>query len=255
MQKGNNMSLEKYQKIVAIPRLHEEFIGEEKDNAHIMVLDPTGQSPKAYAATSPFFWNKEYALQYLKDLQEDTNQLAKEKNASLLDTVSFQSQNTQGLSASEMQALQEFSGKKSEQNQEKMLLERAQRMLLIAYYNENLFLELAQLNKKLAKQQEILKSLLDENEHAVQSSYQVDDVLLSWKQILPAFLLYTQDVSAYFINDNAMAEEIAILAKKSIEEENFFCYYLDRDALMRFLGKDFAPYCKKNEYCFIAAKK
>ena len=58
------MSLEKYRKIVAIPRLHEEFIHNETDIAHIMVLDPTGQSEKAYAAEPSFFWNKEYAQQY-----------------------------------------------------------------------------------------------------------------------------------------------------------------------------------------------
>lgn len=248
------MSLEKYQKIVAIPRLHEEFI-HNAENAHIMVLDPTGQSEKAYAPQPAFFWNKEYALQYLKDLQADTAQLAREKNTSLLDTVNFQSQNAQGMSASEIQALQEFSGKKSEQNQENELLERAQRMLLIAYYNENLFLELAQINEKLAKQQEMLKSLLDENENALQKSHQVDDVLLSWKQILPAFMLYTQDVSAYFVNDTAMAEEIAQLAKNTVEDDEFFCYSVASDALAGFLGKEFASYCKKNEYLFIIAKK
>ena len=249
------MSLEKYRKIVAIPRLHEEFIHNETDIAHIMVLDPTGQSEKAYAAEPSFFWNKEYAQQYLKDLQADTVQLAKEKNTSLLDTINFQTQNVQGMTVSEMQALQEFSGKKSEQNQESSLLERAQRMLLIAWYNEDLFLELAQINEKLAKQQEMLKSLLDDNADAVQKLQQVDDVLLSWKRVLPAFMPYTQDVSAYFINDNVMAEEIAQLAENTVEEDEFLCYSVVRDALIRFMGKEFAPYCKKNEYLSVAVKK
>lgn len=246
------MSLEKYQKIVAIPRLHEEFIHAAPEA--VMVLDPTGQSQKAYTAEPAFFWNKEYALQYLKDLQADTVQLAKEKNASLLDTVGFQRQNAQGLSASELQALQDFSGEKSAQSLEDTLLERAQRMLLIAYYNENLYTELAQINENLAKQQEMLKSLLDENEHVLQKSYQMGDVLLSWKQILPAFMLYAQGVSAYFINDTAMAEEIAQIANNIVEDGEFFCYLVTRDALMRFMGKEFATYCKKNEYIFIAAK-
>lgn len=255
------MSLEKYRKIVAIPRLHEEFIVSAagavpsvvKDT--VKVLDPTGQNPKAYAAEPAFFWNKEYALQYLKDLQADTAQMAKEKNASLLDAVSFQQKNTQGLSASELQALQEFSGKKSAQDAEDTLLERAQRMLLIAYYNENLYMELAQINNNLAKQQEMLKSLLDENEHVVQKSYQMGDVLLSWKQILPAFMLYTQGSSAYFINDTDMIEGISSLAKERVEDDEFFCYSVERDALIRFMGKEFASYCKKNAYIFIAAKK
>lgn len=245
------MHLEKYQKIVAIPRLHEEFLETVPDA--VLVLDPTRQSKKAYPAE--FVWNKDYALQYLKDLQADTAQMAKEKNASLLDTVNFQSRNAQGLSASEVQALQEFSGKKSEQNEETVLLERAQRMLLIAWYNEDLYKELGQINSNLAKQQEMLKSLLDENEHVLQKSWQMGDVLLSWKQILPAFLLYTQDASAYFINDNAMIEEIVPLAQDIVEEEGFFCYSVSRDELVRFIGKEFVPYCKKEVYIFIAAKK
>ena len=134
-------------------------------------------------------------------------------------------------------------------------MERAQRMLLIAWYNEDLFLELAQINEKLAKQQEMLKSLLDDNADAVQKLQQVDDVLLSWKRVLPAFMPYTQDVSAYFINDNVMAEEIAQLAENTVEEDEFLCYSVVRDALIRFMGKEFAPYCKKNEYLFVAVKK
>lgn len=242
------MSLEKYQEIVAIPRLHEEFA----KNDRVKVLDPTGQSGKAYAAD--FCWNTAYALQYLKDLQENTAQMAREKNTSLLDRVNFQSQNRNDLTADEEQALQAFSGEKSEQNQEKMLFERAQRMLLIAWYNENLYLELGAVNEKLAAQQEKLKSLLDENEHVKQNSYQMNDVLLSWRQILPAFMLYTQDVSAYFVNDAAMAEEIADLAQEKIEEEKYFCYSVEKSALERLMGKEFVPYCKKNTYRFIVKK-
>lgn len=253
------MSLEKYQEIVAIPRLHEEFL----ENNCAKVLDPTmqrvgkngGQNAKVYIPSPAFCWDTAHALQYLKDLQENTVQLAKEKNTSLLDRLAFQNQNSQTLTADELLALQEFSGKSTEENPENPLFERAQRMLLIAYYNESLYLELAQVNTALAKQQEKLKSLLDENEHVKQNAYQMDDVLLSWKQILPAFLLYTQEVSAYFVNDAAMAEEIASLAKEKIEEENYFCYAVDKDVLAPFIGKEFLPYCKKNQYHFIVNKE
>lgn len=244
------MSLEKYQEIVAIPRLHEEFT----NIGRVKVLDPTGQSAGAYAVNPAFCWDTPYALQYLKDLQENTAQLAKEKNTSLLDRVNFQNRGAGSLTADEEQALQQFSGEKSEQNQETMLNERAQSMLLIAYYNENLYLELSEVNKKLTVQQKKLKSLLDENEHVSQNSYQMNDVLLSWKQVLPAFMLYTQDVSAYFVNDAAMAEEIAALAKEKIEEENYFCYTVERNVLARFMGKEFASCCKKDTYHFLAAK-
>lgn len=135
-----------------------------------------------------------------------------------------------------------------------MLFERAQRMLLIAWYNENLYLELGAVNEKLAAQQEKLKSLLDENEHVKQNSYQINDVLLSWKQILPAFMLYTQDVSAYFVNDAAMAEEIAALADEKIEEDTYFCYTVDKKVLVRFMGKEFAPCCRKDSYSFLVTK-
>lgn len=242
------MSLENYQEIVAIPRLHEEFTKDDR----VSVLDPTGQSSRAYAAG--FYWDTPYAFQYLKDLQENTAQLAKEKNTSLLDRVNFQSCSAGSLTDDEEQALQQFSGEKSEQNQKAMLNERAQRMLLIAYYNENLYLELSEVNKKLAAQQEKLKTLLDENEHVGQNSYQMNDVLLSWKQILPAFLFYTQDVSAYFVNDTAMAEEIAALAKEKIEKDSCFCYAVDKNVLARFMGKEFASCCKKDTYHFLVAK-
>lgn len=248
------MSLEKYREIVAIPRMHEDFT----ENGSVRVLDPTGQnilhSHKAYTAKPAFCWDTHYALQYLKDLQENTARLAKEKNASLLDRFGFSTQNAQGLTKEEEQALQEFSGEKSEQNQENMLLERAQRMLLIAWYNENLYLELAAVSKNLANQQKKLKSLLDENEHVKQNSYQVEDVLLSWKRILPAFMLYTRDVSAYYINDKAMAEDIAALAKEKIEEEQYFCYSVEKKELVRFMGKEFAPCCRKDVYYFLVAK-
>lgn len=249
------MSLEKYREIVAIPRMHEEFT----ENGNAMTLDPTGQNilqnHKAYAAKPAFCWNTHYALQYLKDLQENTAQLAKEKNTSLLDRLGFAAQNTQGLTKEEEEALQAFSGEKSEQNQENMLLERAQRMLLIAWYNESLYLELAAVNKNLAKQQEKLKSLLDENEHVKQNSYQTDDVLLSWKQVLPAFMPYTQDVSAYFVNDAAMAEDIAALAKEKTEEDQYFCYAVEKNVLGRFMGKEFAACCKKDVYYFLVTKQ
>lgn len=244
------MSLENYQEIVAIPRMHGEFT----ENDHVKVLDPTGQNEKAYAVNPAFCWDTHYALQYLKDLQENTAQLAREKNTSLLDRVNFESLRTNNLPADEEQALQAFSGEKSEQNQVNMLLERAQRMLLIAWYNENLYLELAAVNNNLAKQQEKLKFLLDENEHVSQNSWQMDDVLLSWKQILPAFMLYTQDVSAYFVNDAAMAEEIAALAKERIEEEQYFCYSVEKNVLVRFMGKEFAPCCVKDVYYFLVTK-
>lgn len=249
------MSLEKYGEIAAIPRMHEEFT----ENDRVMLLDPTGQNilhnHKAYAAKPAFYWNTQYALQYLKDLQENTAQLAKEKNTSLLDRFGVAAQNAQGLTKEEELALQAFSGEKSEQSQENMLLERAQRMLLIAWYNENLYLELAAVNKNLARQQEKLKSLLDENEQVKQNSYQMDDVLLSWKQILPAFMPYTQDISAYFVNDAAMAEEIAALAKEKIEEEQYFCYSVEKNVLLRFMGKEFAPCCKKDMYYFLVTKQ
>lgn len=253
------MSLEKYQEIIAIPRLHKEFLKHD----HVKVLDPTmesagqhtGKNANVYRPSPAFCWDTAHALQYLKDLQENTLQLAKEKNTSLLDRVNFQNQNSQALSADELQALQEFSGKSTEQNSEYQLFERAQRMLLIAYYNENLYLELSLVKSALARQQEKLKSLLDENEHVVQNAYQMDDVLLSWKQILPAFMLYTQEASAYFVNDTGMAEEIAALAKEKIEEKMYFCYAVDKDVLARFIGKEFIPYCKKNQYHFIVPKE
>lgn len=248
------MNLENYQEIVAIPRLHEEFV----KNDCVKVLDPTGQNKKAYAVKPVFCWNTQYALQYLKDLQENTAQLAKEKNTSLfdrVDRVNFSRQDLHALTAEEEQALQVFSGEKTAQNQENMLFERAQRMLLIAYYNENLYLELSEVNKKLAKQQEMLKSLLDENEHVNQNTYQVNDVLLSWKQILPACMLYTQDASAYFINDNNMAEEIAAAADEKFEEEQYSCYCVEKNVLVHFMGKEFAPYCKKDIYRFLVTKE
>lgn len=249
------MSLDKYQEIVAIPRLHEEF----SENDFVKVLDPTmqkiGQKTRVYIPSRAFCWDTAHALQYLKDLQENTLQLAKEKNTSLLDRVNFQNQNSQALTGDELQALQEFSGKSTEQNPENQLFERAQRMLLIAYYNENLYLELSQVNKALAKQQETLKSLLDENEHVNQDVYRTDDVLLSWKQIFPAFMVYTQEASAYFVNDISMAEEIASMAAERIEEENYFCYVVNKDVLARFIGKEFIPYCKKNQYHFLVKKE
>ena len=66
------MALEDYQEIVAIPRMHEEFL----PGGSVKALDPTGQNSKAYAACPAFCWNRQYALQYLKDLQENTARLA-----------------------------------------------------------------------------------------------------------------------------------------------------------------------------------
>lgn len=248
------------QKIVAVPRVHEEFLTDAARSAEIgatvQILDPTMQSKNAYPAD--FAWNTALAKQFLTDLQADTGALAKDKKNTALDMLNYQYSLAPQLGRDERAALELFAGKSSDKSpreiEEGEMRELGQRMLLIACHNELLYLELCKINERFSVQQEKLKALLDENEHVTQAFYRSEDMLVNWKQVLPAFVFFCRDADAFFITDKGMAEEIALLAERTEQKNGLMVCTLTKERLAQLLPERFKAFCTKEEYCFLAEK-
>lgn len=246
---------ENLRKITAVPRVHEEFSAqcpaEISDSAEIFVLDPTQQSGKSYAVQPPFVWNAAYARQFLADLQASTGELAKDSKNTVLDMLSYQYSPAQQMDSAEQAALARFAGKSIVKSARDEAWELGQRMLLIAYHNENLYLELGRVNEKFSVQQAKLKTLLDENEHVAQASYGADDMLIHWKQLLPAFVLFCQDADAFWVTDKTMADDIASLGAFMGQKGACRQYVLTKEQIREYLPNSFKPFCDKEQYLFL----
>lgn len=246
---------ENLRKITAVPRVHEEFLAQcpEKifGSAEIFVLDPTSQSKKSYAVQPPFVWNAAHARQFLADLRTSTGELAKDRKNTALDMLSYQHLSAPQMDSAEQSALAQFAGKSTAKSARDEAWELAQRMLLIAYHNENLYLELGRVNERFSAQQTKLKTLLDENEYVAQISYGADDMLIHWKQLLPAFVLFCQDADAFWVTDKAMAEDIASLGAFTGQKDACRQYVLTKEQIREYLPNSFKPFCVKEQYLFL----
>lgn len=235
--------------IVAVPRMHREYV----PGGNILTLDPTQRDEKAFRADFP--WDRQYAVQCLADVEQNTRDFVRDREHSVYDMAKYQENSfaETGLNRDEIRALEEFMGKSSESPLEDVRL-TAQRMLIFAYYNEKLSLELAPVLQKVQEKQKALKELIeDENGELFRS--ETDDILISWKRVFPAFLVFTQEADAYCVNDAEMAKEVCSLAETAEEDGNFLCAAVKREKLAAYVPKTFQPFLTKEEYRFLCPKE
>lgn len=243
-------------RIVAVPRMHEKFSAAEG----VLLFDPVGKNPEAFCPEPPLVWDVLHSGQFLADLQESTRQLARDNAVRAYDFLNYQHSLMPRMDREEDFALRCFAAREQENasayaaaaDREMRLL--AQRMLLIAYHNEILYLELCAVNEKFARQQKMLKDLLDGSEEILQADFSAKDMLLPWQRVFPAFLAFCGQAEAFWINDSDMAEEITVLAEESILRENFTEYAVSKEKLLSFVPDNFKTLCRKQTYRFRIGK-
>lgn len=245
---------EQFRLLAAVPRMHEEFAAGQ----NVLLLDPTGQNAAAFTPQPPFVWTAPYARQFLADLQENTRQLAKDKAQNAYDLLNYQQSVLPAMDSEESAALRRFAGQSgfdaADGGAEREILLAAQRMLLVAYHNESLYLELCRVNEAFAAQQKALKSLLDENENTAQADFSPADMLTPWHRVLPAFLVFCGQADAFFVNDGVMAAELPDLAERSAEHDDCTEYAVPRAKLLRYVPERFRALCAKETYYFCIGK-
>lgn len=242
--------------VVAVPRMHEEFLAAEG----VLLFDPAGKNPQAFCPEPALVWDIPHSGQFLADLQESTRQLAKDHAVRAYDLLNYQHSLMPPMGREEDFALRCFAAQEQENasayaaGADRELLLLAQRMLLIAYHNEILYLELCAVNENFARQQDMLKNLLDGSEEVLQTDFSAKDMLLPWQRVFPAFLAFCERAEAFWINDPVMAEEIAVLAEESVLRENFTEYAVSKEKLLPFIPENFKTLCRKQTYRFCVGK-
>lgn len=238
-----------FRKIVAVPRMHREYV----PGGNILTLDPTQRDGNAYGADFP--WDRPHALQCLADVEQNTRDFVRDREHSVYDMAKYQENSfaESGMNRDEIRALEDFMGKSAESPLEDIRL-IAQRMLIFAYYNEKLSLELAPVLQKVQEKQKALKELIeDENGELFRS--ETDDVLISWKRVFPAFLVFTPEADAYYVNDAEMAKEMLALAETAEEDGNCLCAAVKKEKLAVYVPKTFQPFLAREEYRFLCPKE